>query len=142
MSTSNRFAVAVHTLALLALADEALPSTAIAGSVNTNPVVIRRILGPLNEAGLIETRLGSEGGALLARRPDQITLLDVYHATESGVLFSLHNKTNPQCICGRNIGPVLSAIYSQIDDAVANILHRTTIATVAQAIVERQQREE
>jgi DNA-binding IscR family transcriptional regulator len=45
MSTSSRFAVAVHVLTLMAWADEEpLKSEQVAESVNTNPVVIRRML--------------------------------------------------------------------------------------------------
>ncbi|MCI0396534.1 MAG: Rrf2 family transcriptional regulator [Chloroflexi bacterium] len=141
MSTSSRFAVAVHTLALLTLEKRPLPSTYIAGSVNTNPVVIRRILGALNEAGLVNTLLGSEGGAELARPAEEITLLQVYRATEKGDLFSLHpNTPNPLCQCGSNIQPVLSAVFYRAERAMEGVLARTTIADVVQAIEARLER--
>ncbi|MBV9496028.1 MAG: Rrf2 family transcriptional regulator, partial [Acidobacteria bacterium] len=48
MTQSSRFATAVHILTLLAGEnEEPLTSDYIAGSVNTNPVVIRRLLGIL-----------------------------------------------------------------------------------------------
>jgi DNA-binding IscR family transcriptional regulator len=115
-----------------------MSSTEIAGSVNTNPVVIRRILGILTEAGLTTTLLGSEGGADLARPPAEMSLLDVYRATEGGGLFALHaNPPNPQCLCGSNIQPVLSPYYAQAESALEASLAETTLAQVAADIQAR-----
>ena len=68
----------VHVLALLASTDEPLSSSWIAQSVNTNPVVIRQVVGQLRDAGLVITTPGCTGGARLARDAAQITLDDVY----------------------------------------------------------------
>src|SRR3981081_4038821 len=91
MSTSSRFAVAVHVLTLMAWADEeCLKSDQVAVSVNTHPVVIRRRVGELAEDKLVSSQTGSTGGSRLARNPEQITLLDVYRAGERVDVFSLH----------------------------------------------------
>lgn len=138
MKTSSRFTVAVHTLTLLALNGRPMSSTEIAGSVNTNAVVIRRILGILTEAGLTTTQLGSDGGADLARRPAEITLLDVYRVTEDGSVLALHAGTpNLQCLCGGNIQPVLRPYYAQAEAALEASLAETTIAQVAADIQAR-----
>jgi Rrf2 family protein len=108
MSTSSRLAVAVHVLALLALdKGRSVTSDRVAGSVNTTPAVIRRILGSLHRAGLVTTQPGAGGGASLVCRPEAITLLDVYRAVEAGDLFPLPcQPPNPLCPCGRSIHPV------------------------------------
>lgn len=138
MAINSRFAVAVHILALLALENKPLSSKYIAGSVNTNPVVIRRILSMLSKAGLVETQLGVEGGSTLARSADKITLLEVYVVSEQGDLFTLHrNQPNQFCACGQNIQPVLSTVFKKAEAALEGILAETTIAEVAQDI-ERQ----
>ena len=68
MNTSSRFAFAVHVLALLSMQEGVpLSSDIIAGSVNTNPALIRRLLSMLAAAGLTTSQLGAGGGALLAR---------------------------------------------------------------------------
>jgi len=135
MSTNSRFAVGVHILTLLALQQKSLPSAAIAGSVNTNPVVIRRILGALHKAGLVNTQQGAEGGASLARSPAQITLRDVYCAVQAGGLFAMHHsQPNPLCPCGRHIQPLLATAFEKAEDAMKMALAETTIAQAAQAI--------
>ncbi len=139
MSSNSRFAVAVHTVTLLALSDGPVSSSAIAGSVSTNPVVIRRILGALHQAGLVHTQLGPEGGAVLAQRPEDITLLDVYRATGQSDLFALPaHQPNPLCPCGRNIQPVLIPVLEQAEDAVQTTLAAVTVADLVDQIRQRE----
>jgi len=139
MSTSSRFAVAVHVLALLAMDGEQLiTSEHIAGSVNTNPVVIRRILGTLREAGLVTAQPGTGGGASLARRPEAITLLDVFRAVEGGGLFALHPQPpNPFCVCGRHIQAVLEEVFSKAEAVMEEVLAEVTVAQIVQEIEAR-----
>src|ERR1700755_778092 len=83
MSANARLAVAVHTLGILAFAEEcAVTSDRIAESVQTNAVSIRRIFQALGKAGLVVGQMGPNGGARLARAPQYITLADVWRAVE------------------------------------------------------------
>jgi DNA-binding IscR family transcriptional regulator len=85
MHTSTRFAVAIHILTLLAQ-DQRGPATseAIAGSVKTNPVVIRRVLARLRNQGLVESQPGSGGGGGLLRAPSAITQREINRAIDAG----------------------------------------------------------
>ena len=132
MSTSSRFAVAVHVLTLMAWSDdESLKSEQIAGSVNTNPVVIRRMLCELAQDKLVVSQTGSTGGSRLARKPGQITLLDVYQAVEGGDIFSLHRQhPSRRCPVGVGIETVLGEVREEIDSAIEQVLARTTIEDV------------
>ncbi|MCB2377136.1 Rrf2 family transcriptional regulator [Hymenobacter sp. BT635] len=135
MQISSRFSVAVHVLSLLALQQEGdvlLTSERMAGSVNTNPVVIRRILGQLKKAGLVEVRPAS-GGTFLVRPPAAISLLDVYCAVEvveEGQLFSIHDKPNPACPVGRNIQSALDATLQRAQTALEQVLAGATLQQV------------
>ena len=133
---SSRFAVGVHVLAVLALRpDELLTSTFIAASVNTNPVVVRRLLGLLQRAGLVEARTGPGGGARLARDARSIRLREVFRAMESGELLSLHHsRPNPACPVGRNIQAVLAGVFGSAERAFERALDRTSLADVASSI--------
>ena len=132
MSTSSRFAVAVHVLSLMAWADdETLKSEQVADSVNTNAVVIRRMLCELAESKLVVSQTGAMGGSRLAREPEQITLLDIYQAVESRGVFSLHrHPPNRDCPVGVNIGPVLNEVLDEVDTAVEKVLANITIKDV------------
>jgi Rrf2 family protein len=131
MPTSSRFAVAVHVLTLMARSDgEPLKSEQVAESVNTNPVVIRRMLCDLAQENLVVSHTGSNGGSRLARPPEQITLLDVYRAVECPDVFSLHRRPNRHCPVGVGIGPVLEQVRGEIGSAIEQVLGKLTIKDV------------
>jgi Rrf2 family protein len=127
--TNTRFAVAVHVLTLLAQAPRS--SETMAGSVGTNPVHVRRVLGPLRRAGLVGSRPGSGGGWHLERAAEQITLGDVWRALhEADSLLPLHEGANPDCEVGRNIQGTLERVGGRAARAVAAELDTITIADV------------
>lgn len=138
MTTSTRFAVAVHILTGLAVHQNVpLTSEIISRSASTNPSVIRRIMSTLNEAGFSYSKLGKGGGALLAKPANQITLLEVFRAVETASFFALH-KTTPDagCAIGKYIQPILQ---EKIDIATAALeleLSKVTIADIASRIAE------
>jgi Rrf2 family protein len=127
---NSRFAVAVHILTLLEQQQgEPVTSEYIAGSVNTNPSLVRRLLGMLSKSGLTTAQLGTGGGALLARPAARITLLDVYRAVDEGELFALHReRPNPACPVGRNIQTALEIHIHSASQALEDELRQVTIA--------------
>ena len=128
--------IAVHVMALLAYGKgEAVTSEFMAGSVNTNPVVIRRILALLARAGLIETQEGAKGGARLAQPAKNIDLLAIYKAVESGELFALHPQSpNPACPVGCNIQAVLEPTLEAIEATMEATMAKTTVADVVRRL--------
>ncbi len=82
MPLSTRFAVAIHTAGMLAVLGEREPVTSeeVAKSVDTNPVVVRRVIAMLARRGLVHVRKGQHGGATLARPPESIRLDEIYRA--------------------------------------------------------------
>src|SRR4051812_31118146 len=99
MAANSRFAMATHIMTALSLcSDEKMNSTELASSLNTNPVVVRRILSDLQKAGLLHTQAGRAGGATLARKPSAISLHDVFQAVDDGELFAYNpNDPNKKC---------------------------------------------
>jgi len=134
VNISTKFPVAVHILILLSVS---APGTAtsefMASSVNTNPVVIRRITGMLGRAGLVEARAGI-AGARLKKPLSSITLLEVYKAVGAvgeGGLFALHDSPNPNCEVGRNIQAAMNPIFLSAQQAMERVLEEKTAADVA-----------
>jgi Rrf2 family protein len=129
MNVSTRFTVALHILTLLASTPgEPLTSEFIAGSVNTNPVVIRRLLALLRNTGFVQSRPGASGGWEISRDPAKINLADIRRAVNEGSAFAMHNNPpNPACPVGRNIQGALEGIYTSAERAMEADLARTTI---------------
>src|SRR6267142_5981384 len=93
MRTSCRFAMAVHVLAVLAYKEgDRATSALLASSVNTNPVIIRRLLLALQRAKLVETRQGAGSGSRLSRSPARINLAQVYRAVENPEPFAVSSR--------------------------------------------------
>ncbi len=132
MSKNCRFAVAVHVCAVLAM-NEGKPATSdeIARSVNTNPVVVRRILSSLAKAGLVRSWRGSTGGSVLAREPADISLRALFRAVDDSEGPALHNQPpNPDCPVGAHIVPVLGSIIGRAEAARESALAGVSLADV------------
>ncbi|TWT09299.1 Rrf2 family transcriptional regulator [Planomicrobium sp. CPCC 101079] len=141
MSISSRFAVGIHILTLIEVNKGNVSSSEyIAGSVNTNPVVIRRIIGLLKNAGLVTVRPGI-AGAELAKDLSEITLLDVYKAVDvvqDQELFSVHGNPNPACAVGRNIQETIIPLFSAAQFALEKALGSVTIEDVVKDVLEKE----
>ncbi len=130
---SSKLSVGIHILTVLALyTGRPLTSEEIAESVNTNPVVIRRLLGLLREAGFVESKTGVGGGWLLLADPERINFLDILRAVEPhDGMFAMHKSgPNPLCPVGRDICGVLSGIYAEFEAGMARQLSCATLACV------------
>lgn len=136
---STRFAVAIHILLLLASARRDCLSTSqvLAASVNTNPVVVRRITGHLARAGLVRVRRGP-GGAELTRGAELITLADVWAAVtpRAGTLLPLHAGPNQECRIGREVHAILGRSFARAEGAMLDALAGTTLAALLTTVPE------
>lgn len=134
MQISSRFTLAVHILACIeAFKDQyKVTSDFLAGSTQVNPVIIRKILGQLKTAGIVNVARGS-GGASIARPLQEITFLDIYQAVECvdrGQLFHFHENPNPECPVGRNMHRVLDEKLEQVQKAMEAELQKMTLLDV------------
>ncbi|KAA1423719.1 Rrf2 family transcriptional regulator [Mumia zhuanghuii] len=135
MSANSRLTIAVHMLSVLELRrrrdHEWSTSEQVAHSVRTNPVVVRRMLGDLRDAGLVESRRGPGAGWRMAHDATEISLADVDDALGAEPAYAMHrNEPNPACPVARGIRPALEPVYARVDDVVRAELARTTLADV------------
>lgn len=133
MAGNSRFSIAVHVLTMLARTgcDGRVKSEYIARSVNTNPVVIRRLFCSLQEADLVVSQVGASGGTCLTRQPENILLSEIYRAVAHGDIFSPHPKPpNQDCPVGRNIEAILCGLQKEIDKSIEEKLAQYTLRDV------------
>lgn len=132
MQISSRFTIAIHMLACMDVFQDEYKITSdfLANSINVNPVIIRKILSQLKDAGLIEVKRGP-GGAAIAKPLDEITFFDVYRSVdciEENTLFHFHENPNPNCPVGKNIHQVLDDKLLRIQTAMEQELKSITLA--------------
>ncbi len=141
MSISSRFSVGIHILALIEINKNGVSSSEfIAGSVNTNPAVIRKIMGMLKKAGLIEVHPGI-AGAKLTKKLSDITLLDVYKAVnvvQDKELFNVHENPNPACPVGKNIQNTIEPLFSTAQLAMEKVLGNANLGDIVKEISEKE----
>ncbi len=138
MASNSQFAIAVHILTMLAKdSDAMLKSEYIAESVNTNAVVIRRLLCDLQNADLVVSQKGATGGTRLAKKAENIKLNDIYEAVSHGEVFSLHRrKPNQDCPVGKNIEAVLCNLQKDIGQVIEAKLVQYSLADVIEFVEE------
>lgn len=134
MQISSRFTIAVHMLACMDIFKDEYKITSdfLASSINVNPVIIRKILSQLKDAGLIEVKRGP-GGAAIAKPLNEITFFDVYQSVgciEENTLFHFHENPNPDCPVGKNIHQVLDDKLIRIQAAMEQELKTITLADI------------
>jgi Rrf2 family protein len=136
MRTNCRFAMAVHVLAVLAYKDgDRVTSAFLAGSVNTNPVIVRRLLLALQRARLVETCKGAGAGSRLSRSARRINLGEVYRAVECAEPFGKPaRKPNSACPVGHCMQETLERIFRSAEAALERDLEKTTLGDVIDAV--------
>lgn len=128
--------MAVHVLAVLAYKEgDRVTSALLAGSVNTNPVIIRRLLLALQRAKLVETCKGAGSGSRLSRSPRRIDLAEVYRAVEDAEPFAIPSrKPNAACPVGKCIRAALARVFASAQSALERDLGKTTLADVMDTV--------
>ncbi|MCG7378712.1 Rrf2 family transcriptional regulator [Paenibacillus sp. ACRSA] len=141
MSINTRFSVGIHILAFLEInTGSSTSSENIAKSVNTNPAVIRKIMGMLKKADLIHVRPGI-AGASLTRSISEITLFDICEAVNTEKdreLFNMHKNPDPDCNVGKYIEDTLEPIFGTAQRALEKTLQNVTIADIINDISNQQ----
>jgi DNA-binding IscR family transcriptional regulator len=136
MAANSLLAGAVQILCVIAWrGDKGANAELLAKSLNSNPVVVRRILKALESQGLVAIRPGRYGGVELLRSPAEITLEDVYKAVEpDGTLFALRERGNSRCPVNNTMVRSLPTLFDAANVAVDNVLRRTRIANLVEKI--------
>ncbi|WP_439585251.1 Rrf2 family transcriptional regulator [Dyadobacter bucti] len=130
---NGRFAISVHILTLLAVSeDEWTSSEYLAGSININPVMVRKELGNLRLHGLVASKEGKSGGSRLAKPASQIFMSEIYEAVKQQDLLGKGiNSPNPACPVGKKINEHLDNLYEEAEKTLLLSLGKKSLAEFA-----------
>ena len=126
---SGKFAITIHILTLLTkFPNDYLSSEFIAGSINLNPVLVRKEIANLKANHIVESKEGKNGGTKLSVDPSKITLKEIFEMTfETIGLGYAKNQPNPACPVGKKINENLSALYADMNQKVSLQLEGITL---------------
>jgi DNA-binding IscR family transcriptional regulator len=111
---------------------EPMTSELLARSLDTNPVVIRRILAGLREAGYVRSQKGHEGGWTLARDLSKLTLRDIYEALGSPSLLAIGNRTeSPGCLVEAAVNARLGKSFHDAEELLLARFGEVTLAMLS-----------
>ncbi|MBE9462904.1 RrF2 family transcriptional regulator [Dyadobacter subterraneus] len=132
--SNGRFAISVHILTLLASEPgEYCSSDYLSGSININPVLVRKELINLRNHGLVISKEGKTGGSTLAKPAELIAMSDIYEAVrEKQFLGKSINEPNPACPIGRQINQHLDDLYLESERALMRSLDNMNLAEFLQ----------
>ena len=132
MKKDSRLSGVLHVL--LHMAEFVGPATSetLARAMQTNPVVVRRVMAGLREAGLVESAKGHGGGWVLRRALDEISLADIHAALGSPGFFAMgHRDDHPACLVEQSVNAALGAVYAEAEALLRQRLEAVTLAALA-----------
>jgi len=121
---SGKFAITLHILTLLSKhPEDYLSSEYIAGSLNMNPVLVRKEIANLKKHSIVDSKEGKNGGTKLGKSARAITLEDIFCMTfEKITLGFCKNEPNPACPVGNKINSSLETLYYDINSKISKQL--------------------
>ena len=140
MAANSRFAMATHIMAAVGLKkDDLVTSSYLADSLNTNPVVVRRILSELQKAGLVTTYAGRSGGAELAKKAQGISLYDIYSAIDDDEGLFAYNPNDPNKTCSLSceIKSVLEPVFLLAQKSMTENLKKIKLSELIEDLKKR-----
>ncbi|WP_134090291.1 Rrf2 family transcriptional regulator [Olivibacter sp. XZL3] len=130
MKADTKFATAIHIcLYLQYRGEKLLSSQEMAASVDTNPVVIRRVLADLRKKDIVGSVAGSQGGFYLKRSIDKINLWDIYQAVNDRELFQ-RPKVNEECPVSSNLAHLLKLPFQTAEQGMRPGLEKITVSAL------------
>ncbi|SPH22444.1 Putative HTH-type transcriptional regulator YwnA [Ascidiaceihabitans donghaensis] len=106
-------------------------SASIAEHSGTNAVVVRRVLGTLKDAGLLSSEKGHAGGWRLARKPEDISLADVYLALGESLVASKVAPNSSDCSLEDTLQNKVADVLQDVEKQLVLQLNQTSILDIA-----------
>lgn len=132
MRRDSRLSVALHVLVHMQELGRAITSDELGSMIEANPVVVRRTMAGLRDAGIVDSVKGHGGGWSLARSLDAVTLGDVYDALGAPGLFSIGPRDeSPGCLVEQAVNRALGKALGEAEALVVAQFRSISVADLA-----------
>ncbi len=138
MKRDSRLSLVLHALLHMAESNEPMTSDALAQCVSTNPVVVRRTMGLLREAGLVASDRGHSGGWRIIADLSKVSLLQLHEALGEPHVFAIGNRSeNPQCLVEQAVNAALDDAFEQAEALLLTSFAQVSLADLAADFAQR-----
>lgn len=132
MKRDGRLSGVLHVLLHMAQRDGPATSEDLARAMQTNPVVVRRVMAGLRDKGLVASAKGHGGGWTIACDLEQVTLRDIYEALDRPGLFAIGNRNeHPDCLVERAVNRALDGALQEAEELILQRFGKVTLATLS-----------
>lgn len=132
MKRDSRLSGILHVLLHMAEASRPVTSEQLATAMQTNPVVIRRIMAGLRDGGYVRAEKGRGGGWTIGRALETVTLRDVYQALGSPGVFAMGNRTeSPGCLVEEAVNAAMDDAFARAEALLLDRLGEITLAALS-----------
>jgi len=141
MRRDSRLSGVLHVLLHMAEQDGPVTSEVMAKAMTTNPVVIRRVMAGLRDAGYVRAEKGHGGGWTLACDLAKVTLRDIYDALGEPSILAMGNRTeSPGCTVEEAVNAQLGKSFDEAEALLLARFSEVTLAMLATDVRRRQKR--
>jgi len=138
MRRDGRLSGVLHVMLHMAQQEGPVTSEVLAKAMDTNPVVLRRLMGGLRDQGYVQSEKGHGGGWTLACDLSKVTLLDIYIALGSPSLLAVGNRTEaPGCLIEEAVNAALDRSFQAAEALLLERLGEVTLATLSADVSRR-----
>lgn len=138
MRRDSRLSGVLHVLLHMAEAGQPVTSETMAKAMHTNPVVVRRVMAGLREAGFVRSEKGHGGGWSIACDMGAVTLRDVYAALGSPQPFAMGNRTEaPGCLVEQAVNAALDEAFHDAEALLMARMGAVSLAALAEDFHQR-----
>ena len=138
MKRGSRLSGMLHLLLHMAEQDGPMTSERLAKLMDTNPVVIRRIMAGLRDQGYVRSEKGHGGGWTLARDLARMTLREIYTALSCPSLLAIGNRTeSPGCLVEQAVNAALTPAFHEVEELLLSRLGDVTLAMLSADLHDR-----
>ena len=132
MKRDSKLSGVLHVLLHMAEMDGPATSESLAAAMCTNPVVVRRLMAGLRQAGFVSSAKGHGGGWVLSCPLSKITLSDIHHAVGAPALLALGNRTeSPGCAVEQAVNAALDGVCQEAEALLLKRLGQITLADLS-----------
>jgi DNA-binding IscR family transcriptional regulator len=133
MKTDSKLSGVLHVLLHMAQTDQPMTSEALAEMMQTNPVVIRRILAGLREQGFVQSGKGHGGGWKLSCDLGKVSLRDIYDALGAPTILAIGNRSeSPGCLVEQAVNAAMDRAFQDAEALLLARLGEVSLAELAE----------